>query len=123
MDTGNLASYPLAVLRIETRPTNMLSSPFDCHGVLPKCTVGQITVENRVWKDSNGHHCKRNAIHLTVSKFSDCKTLLVSDAPLGVNIGYKDLFDKGGTDQRSYKTKNEDYIIQNSASYQIMSIC
>jgi hypothetical protein len=108
MATGNLASYPLAVLRIETKPTNTLSSASDCHGVLPKRTVGQIALENGVWKDSSGLYCKRTAIHLTVSKFRECKTLRVSDAPLVVDIGYKDLFDKGGTDQRCYKTKIED---------------
>jgi hypothetical protein len=43
----------------------------------------------------------------TPKGLSDCKTLLVDDAPHGLDSGYEDLCNKGSMDQRTYKTMIE----------------
>jgi hypothetical protein len=41
----------------------------------------------------------------------DCKTLLVDNAPHGLDSGYEDLCNKGSTDQRTYKTMVEELVL------------
>jgi hypothetical protein len=47
----------------------------------------------------------------TPKRLRDCKTLFVNDAPHGLDSGYKDLCNKGSTDQRTYETMIEELVL------------
>jgi hypothetical protein len=47
----------------------------------------------------------------TPKRLRDCKTLLVGNAPHGLDSRYKDLCVKSSTDQRTYKTMIEELVL------------
>jgi hypothetical protein len=81
-------------------PPWISSSTKECHNI-HHCTPWDKTLLETESGKTYGRYYKQPAIHL--SGLRDCKTLLVGDAPLGLGSGYKDLCNKGSTDQRTKK--------------------
>jgi SNF family Na+-dependent transporter len=76
-----------------------------CHDI-HHCTPWDKTLLETESGKTCGRYYEQPAIHL--SGLRDCKTLLAGDTPLGLGSGYKDLCNKGSTDQRTQKTMIED---------------
>jgi hypothetical protein len=51
----------------------------------------------------------------TPKRLRDCKSLPVDNAPHGLSSGYKDLCNKGSTDQRTYKTMIKEVVLWTSS--------